>query len=291
MTNLSLEKETQSQDMIANHIFSEELSSLQNQDADNSSQSSTSMIKKLKNNLEYLVKKMASVRYKEERRASLYTYLFNTGAITLTVLGLWLGVNIFPSMHLLHMLHGFSLSVLALEVFIGLLIHVADSVSYGWIGKKVLKGKQSRKLENEYEQTLATLESTIHGQEFQHAYIAHLQLQMNHLQTVASEMKENNQIYDHNTLCQVQYRIEHIKSTQASLINDWLTKKDVQEMVKQILTMEEAIANLNERLRNNQALKARQKKFMQEHNQFLKDQGLTHVLDNSLSPEKIKSLL
>jgi hypothetical protein len=167
-----------------------------------------------------------------------------------------------------------------------------EKAHYGWIRKIVAKSKNLLGKEKKYEQYVLTVKEKINQKQFQHSYLAHMQLNIKNIEENLLSLQKNNNIEDYGLMSQLAQKLDYFKTAQNALIKAWTGNYVVSEIVKTILQNEHSFKEVNDWFADGNAeTQCHQKKFMQEHNQFLKEQGLTHVLDNNISPETIKSLL
>jgi len=175
-------------------------------------------------------------------------------------------------------------------IFVGLIHLVApEEVNYSWIRGIVKRKKRLEMKRWNLEQYLQKVQNIINKKHFQHAYLAHLQLNVKNLQETMEILRQKNQLEDYNLIQKLASYLEYFKISQNNLVNMWSEDESVQNIVEIIVENETRLTHINAQLNNENGIK--QQKFIAEHNEFLQKQGLIHLLDNEPSPEKLKTLL
>jgi hypothetical protein len=175
-------------------------------------------------------------------------------------------------------------------IFVGL-IHLIEpeEVNYSWIRKIVERKKHLEMKRWNLEQYIQKVQTIINKKHFQHAYLAHLQLNVKNLQETMEILRQKNQLEDYNLIQKLASYLEYFKISQNNLVNMWSEEEPVQKIVTIIVENETRLTHINAQLNHGNGIK--QQKFIAEHNEFLQKQGLIHLLDNAPSPEKLKALL
>lgn len=156
---------------------------------------------------------------------------------------------------------------------------------YRWMSKRNKQPEIRQKIDT-YRDEIASL---IHQQNFQHAYLTHLQLTIHNYETLCEEMS-NNQMADFNLLKALTEKVQELKVFQSAIMNDFINERDGLEIFDEIYKIETLINSTNVMLDKTETVKEKQQKFIQRHHEFLQGQGLTHLLDKN-SPEQLKTLL
>lgn len=156
---------------------------------------------------------------------------------------------------------------------------------YRWLSKRNKQPEIRQKIDT-YRDEIASL---IHQQNFQHAYLTHLQLTVHNYENLCEEMN-NNQMSDFNLLSNVNENLQQLKLYQSSIMNDFINERDGLEIFDEIYKIETLINSTNVMLNKTETIKEKQQKFIQRHHEFLQDQGLTHLFDKN-APEQLKTLL
>lgn len=194
-----------------------------------------------------------------------------------------------PSHH--DMLRTFLGAVSCFYLLLGGLIHILEpqKTTYSWIRKIVRRKKNLAIKQQNLEQYIQKIQQTINQKHFQHAYLAHLQLSIKNLEEALENLKQKNRIEDYNMIQKLTSYLEYFKINQNNLINAWAENKPVQGIVERILEVEKKLTEINQQILSGNSQK--QQNFIAEHHEFLQKQGLIHLLDNTLSAEKLKTLL
>jgi hypothetical protein len=181
------------------------------------------------------------------------------------------------------------LIALFFNIALGLGIALIDKMSYPFIYRWLKKRSNQEQVRQKIDSYRSEINALIHQQNFQHAYMTHLQLIIHNYEGLCEAMR-HNQMADFNLLKILAENVQQLKSFQSRIMNDFINERDGLEIFDEIYKMETLINTINVMLNKTDTVKEKQQKFIQRHQDFLHNQGLNYLLDKNAS-EHLKTLL
>jgi hypothetical protein len=181
------------------------------------------------------------------------------------------------------------LIMLVFNTSLGLGAALIDKEAYPFIYRWLKKKSHQTQIRQKIDSYRNEISALIHQQNFQHAYLTHLQMMVHNYENLCEDMG-NNQMTDFNLFNTLTEKIQQLKLSQSSVMNDFINERDGLEVFDEIYKIETEINSINLMLGQNETVKQKQQKFIQRHHDFLHNQGFDYLLDKN-SPVHLKTLL
>jgi hypothetical protein len=234
----------------------------------------------IKNNLNNYSNSLYAINHKTTLASGIITTIV---AWTVIISGSWLLNEIF-SFKFKEILVFIDTILLFVSMFISMIAFNVDCESYSWVKKIFYSTRKAKKLKQGYTDYLHKIEQVLQQENFQHGYVAHLQLKLGSYEKILQDLQKENNSHDYNVINYLNADLIEFKTTQAKAIRNLLSGANT-AAINEMCHIETLIAKMDNYLSHNQNFNLKQEKFIKAHQQFMNDQGINTILNEINQPE------